>query len=309
MERMVLALLLSVAIIVHPCASYEEDNESYLTIDLLRKDRVDGSYVNPQLGCGIVFNSTKDGLTVSSLNGSRLLSAEEQVGPVRLVTLGNREFIQHRESGDDFSTVQDYAIPKYHGSFAGTQDRETFLNLISKLKRLDPNAHSRVLEKSVRRALSKQEIRLLKDAAIAMGRRGVTGQDYPSTLPLYMTALRMKSYSDANIHVFTDQNVKFHELRLRREDCLSDCPPCESQECLGMCGPGCDCWKWTCGNCCYNKGCYYHDLCCRSKPNSLACLLPMSFDCDSKYVCEDPTVDKPVSPLTIKLGGNYNDKN
>ena len=327
--RLVMLLSVSLAIMIHSSyASYkeEESTKNNLVIDLLREDRVDGSYVNPELGCGLVFNGTKDGLTLSSLDGRRLLSAGEQVGPVRLVTLGKREFIQHRENfksngngGGVSGTVRDYAIPKYHGSFAETQDHETFMNLLKKLKKLDPNAHSRVLKKSVKRALSKCEINLLSEAAFTMGHHhGITSQEYPSTLPLYMTASRMNSRSltdsypkaGVNHHQDDDDNYKYHRndggshKRLKREkSCLDECPPCKSKQCLGMCGPGCVCWKWLCGNCCYNKGCYDHDLCCRSKPNSLACLLPMSFDCNSKYVCEEPTTGSDVKISSLfKLG-------
>ena len=322
MEKILLglAVLLSVAFFISPnCASYveEEGRKNHLVIDLLREDRIDGSYVSPRLGCGIVFNGTKDGLTLSTLDGRRLLSAAEQVGPVRLVTLGNREFIQHRESdkstddGGVSGTVRDYAIPKYHGSFAETQDHKTFMNLIHKLKKLDPNAHSRVLEKSMKRALSKCEISLLSDAAITLGHHhGITSQEYPSTLPLYMTASRMIQHShpkadnnDINSYTYNQHGVGHERLKRQSSSCLDECPPCKSQQCLGMCGPGCDCWEWSCGNCCFNKGCYYHDLCCRSKPNSLACLLPMSFDCNSEYVCEDPTTDSGVSISSVfKLG-------
>lgn len=169
------------------------------------------------------------------------------------------------------------------------------MNLIQKLKKLDPNAHSRVLEKSVKRALLKCEIGLLSEAAFTMGHlHDITSQEYPSTLPLYMTASRMNSRSNSypkpgENHQNSDVGSR-HERLKREESCSStdECPPCKSAECLGMCGPGCVCWKWSCGDCCYHRGCYDHDLCCRSKPNSLACLLPMAFDCDSKYVCEEP---------------------
>ena len=340
MEKMIIGLAvllgISLTVTIHPSyASYEskESQRNHLVIDLLREDRIDGSYVSPELGCGLVFNGTKDGLTLSSLDGKRLLSAGEQVGPMRLVTLGNREFIQHRESvesnaddgGGISGTVRDYAIPKYHGSFAETRDHETFVNLIQKLKKLNPSAHLRVLKKSMKRTLLKCELALLSEAAFTMGQHhGITSQDYPSTLPLYMTASRMKSHSQADSHSQTDPRTRAdvnhhqddvdsytyqhddggsHNRLKRAESCLKECPPCKSQQCLGMCGPDCVCWSWTCGNCCYNKGCYYHDLCCRSKPNSLACLLPISFDCDSKYVCEDPTNDNGVKISSLfKLG-------
>ena len=322
MEKMAVgvAVLLSICVTITISPSYashefDENRRNYLVIDLLREDRVDGSYMNPELGCGVVFNGTKDGLTLSSLDGRRLLSAGEQVGPIRLVTLGNREFIQHKESVEsnaedsgESGTVRDYAIPKYHGSFADTRDHKTFMNLIQKLKKLNPNAHSRVLKKSVKRVLSKCEINLLSEAAFTMGHHhGITSQEYPSTLPLYMTASRMnsrsKSHPNADMnHQQVDVGSKHKRLK-REESCLDKCPPCKSKECLGMCGPGCVCWNWLCGNCCYNKGCYDHDLCCRSKPNSLACILPMSFDCDSKYICEEPTTANGVQISSLlKLG-------
>ena len=34
------------------------------------------------------------------------------------------------------------------------------------------------------------------------------------------------------------------------------------ERCTGMCGLGCRCWKWVCGDCCRHQGCYEHDICC-----------------------------------------------
>jgi hypothetical protein len=31
-----------------------------------------------------------------------------------------------------------------------------------------------------------------------------------------------------------------------------------------MCGPGCSCWSWVCGDCCYHYGCARHDSWCRN---------------------------------------------
>lgn len=277
-----------------------EKDSPLLVIDLLREDRVDGSYTSPELGCGIVFNTTRDSLVVSTLNGSRLMSAEERVGPVRLVTLGNREFIQHREidpEDEESGTARDYAIPKYHGSFAGTRDHGKFSHLLGKLKKLDRGAHTRVLQKSMQQVLTEPEIQLLRDAAVAMGQRGITGRGYPSALPLYMMAMRFSSNPSSTITTddhpqrdLFDEKPEHFFTRMKRssQTCLSKCPPCKDQECLGLCGRGCTCWKWACGSCCYHKGCFYHDLCCSKRPYSLACWVPLEFDCDKKYVCKDP---------------------
>lgn len=278
------------------------ETDHQLVIDLLRKDRVDGYYVNPHIGCGIVFNSTRDSLMVSALNGSRLLSAEERVGPVRLVTLGDREFLQHRGEdnsnveGESGGTVQDYAIPKHRGSFAGTRDGVRLTNLLETLKKLDRNSHTKVLQKSMEQILTEPEMGLLQEAAVAMGHQGITGMEYPGSLPLYLTAMRLDSRRLAaeDFHQFVSNPDRYKSLyasgRVKRSAmaCLKKCPPCKRERCLGMCGRACSCWEWACGDCCYHKGCYYHDLCCRSRPYSLACWLPLDFDCNEKYICKDP---------------------
>lgn len=279
--------------------------DDVLVIDLLRADRVDGSYTSPTLDCGIVFNSTRDSLTVSTLNGSRLMAAEEKVGAVRLLALGGREFIQHREEvstvrGGDTreEVVQEYAIPRHQGSFTGTQDDEKFVNLLEKLKKVDCSVHTRVMEKSMKHVLSEPATKLLHKAAIAMGKRGITGRDYPGALPLYLTAMRLDSH-----HPFPSDRSRrsvdyrsSHYSRVIHADgtkqsaqvCLTKCPPCEARDCLGMCGRGCSCWEWACGDCCFHTGCYHHDLCCRSRPSSLACWIPLDFDCEKKYICKNP---------------------
>ena len=49
--------------------------------------------------------------------------------------------------------------------------------------------------------------------------------------------------------------------------------------CRGLCGPGCWCWSWFCGDCCWHRGCYEHDLCCKKKPYSTYCLVPIGLTC------------------------------
>jgi hypothetical protein len=42
----------------------------------------------------------------------------------------------------------------------------------------------------------------------------------------------------------------------------SDAHPCNNN-CFGMCGPNCTCWRWVCGDCCMHKGCLVHDISCQ----------------------------------------------
>ena len=52
-----------------------------------------------------------------------------------------------------------------------------------------------------------------------------------------------------------------------------------ANNCRGLCGKGCSCWKWFCGDCCWHRGCYEHDLCCKKKPYSSYCLVPVGLTC------------------------------
>lgn len=54
-------------------------------------------------------------------------------------------------------------------------------------------------------------------------------------------------------------------------------------KCLGMCGKGCWCWRWVCGDCCWHRGCYEHDKCCEWNFWSTYCLTPFfyGFSCSS----------------------------
>ena len=38
----------------------------------------------------------------------------------------------------------------------------------------------------------------------------------------------------------------------------------QANECNGMCGLGCRCWRWVCGDCYVHKGCLEHDNYCES---------------------------------------------
>ena len=74
------------------------------------------------------------------------------------------------------------------------------------------------------------------------------------------------------------------------DDCLEECPPCPDDACLGMCGFGCLCWKFICGDCCYHLGCYGHDMCCRQNFFDTQCLFPYGFVCDEDYYCDIQTL-------------------
>ena len=63
----------------------------------------------------------------------------------------------------------------------------------------------------------------------------------------------------------------------------------QSNGCSGMCGLGCNCWPWICGDCCIHSGCLDHDnYCARDGYRSYSCIfgVPRFFGCQSGYFLE-----------------------
>jgi len=74
-----------------------------------------------------------------------------------------------------------------------------------------------------------------------------------------------------------------NESPSRQRRCQSLATDPYNDNCLGMCGKGCSCWTWVCGDCCFHVGCDLHDLCCRHDWWSTECVTPWvhSFSCSS----------------------------
>lgn len=102
--------------------------------------------------------------------------------------------------------------------------------------------------------LNAPEMAALPWMSRALGEQGLTGDTYPSSLALHKMAKQTA----------TGLGIDLPPLDTENENagyCTSY--PNRSNDCYGMCGPGCSCWSWVCGNCCYNSGCAKHDSWCR----------------------------------------------
>lgn len=251
--------------------------EEEIYVASLTTSVADFAYEDLSSGRGLHVVSSPDSLYISTMEGRCLIAADEASGEsLRLITVGRTMFIQVKSSSGE---SQDFSVPD---AYTGINNAE--LTVLRDLVRIlnssssDQEVSHIRLWQSLLTILSYPEARLLQSAAVALGRRGVTGLDFPSVLPFYMSALQLSQLQGGNITA----GSLFHDVT---DDCLSQCPPCPYQECLGLCGYGCNCWKWVCGDCCYHLGCYEHDICCRKKFIRTACLLPFNFKCESGYTC------------------------
>ena len=148
---------------------------------------------------------------------------------------------------------------------------------------------------SVQRLVEHPAIRLLEPAARALAEElGVSGREEPAVAPFFAMVMRLTEVYEASKRSSTgnvfrrssDYSRLLATAQGRYPNCdLTTCPPCQEDECMGMCGRLCTCWIFMCGDCCLNRGCELHDVCCREKGfYSAACLFPVGFSC-KRYSC------------------------
>jgi hypothetical protein len=99
------------------------------------------------------------------------------------------------------------------------------------------------------------EVAALPTLSRALGVRGITGSDFPSSLVLHKMG---RQAADAlGVH------VQPLDAPAAADNGYCQAYPNTSNDCYGMCGPNCSCWSWVCGDCCYHYGCAVHDNWCR----------------------------------------------
>lgn len=99
------------------------------------------------------------------------------------------------------------------------------------------------------------EVALLPTLSRALGVRGFTGSDFPASLVLHKAARQTADALGISVQKLdTPQSTSGY--------CAAY--PNSGDQCYGMCGNGCNCWSWVCGDCCYHYGCAVHDSWCRS---------------------------------------------
>ena len=287
-------LALSFALALVKC---KEEGQGALKVDELSVNLVAGSFVQnyQKTSIGIRFTSTPDTLLIEDLKGNILLRAGESVvgGNLRLFELGSDQFIQQKQEVSGEVVKIDWAVPKSHpietAESPSKQEEQLSLS-IDRVSKIGRNIHQDLLDKSVDNLLLEKEVQLLKQAAEALGAEGVIGSDYPSILPFYLSILQLEKYKqrkteNRNSTIEDDSGSQILRKRSRRGVCLNTCPPCPDDDCYGLCGLACNCWRFLCGDCCRHLGCQEHDDCCRDRFVQTSCLFPFFFRCERPYSC------------------------
>jgi len=124
--------------------------------------------------------------------------------------------------------------------------------------------------------LQTPEFQLLINVSFALSEAGITGNVYPAAMLLFVPAMKL-----------AEANPNLPIPKSKRAACTTlDSSNDGSDDCLGLCGPGCTCWEFVCGDCCWHNGCFCHDNCCATTYWSWACLFPITFNCEI-YSCAE----------------------
>ena len=210
-----------------------------------------GKYISGDGIHGIsFFSGVDDFLLIRTLSGETIVETspitERDGQKLRAVYIMGREYLQHTSSSHSDQPVD----------------------------------HNTPLPDAIQELMKVEEVGLLEEVAEAVGQKGLTGKDTPAAMPFFAFALKV-----TQLQTKRDNTFIRNATRVQRADCLSTCPPCPNNNCFGMCGKGCSCWSWVCGDCCYHMGCYDHDKCCEERFIQTRCLFPFGFRCDQPYSC------------------------
>ena len=265
-----------------PC----DPNSRQLYLSVVTDDYVSVSYVD-QSGSGIQLVVKPSGFSVTDMEGRSILKMEDQFYAInamtyRLIEINGESFLQEvggKGKSEMHLTLEDVKLFKasfYSSNAAAHCDQAS--NQATYKHSVGVNTEKR--RQSVKAFLEGSDTQLLVNVAVAMGKDGITGYDYPIMLQFYATVLRIRALS-GNPTVQPSSVAKSDQ---DKKNCLDQCPPCKESGCHGMCGNECECWSWVCGDCCFHQGCYDHGHCCEEDPYSFSCLFPWNFSCDG-YEC------------------------
>ena len=193
----------------------------------------------------------------------------------------------------EYRRIGDIALVKFKGE--KKEWRLLANNLIFDSKEEVPNSYltelgENELYKQAKELMMKGSVDAMAPLADAIDDLPLGEEEQKAVRPVLALAMNVLK-TQANLIASGDLirgKPKYLDRRIVRQKRYAECPegrqPLEP-ECLGMCGPGCSCWKSVCGDCCFQQGCYDHDICCREKAMSSNCISPLKllfeFSCAS----------------------------
>lgn len=221
---------------VAPPQPTPSDGAEGVTLRVATPERLTGTYVDATTGATIDFDTARagDNLYMNVATRGHVLVHAETTGSEYVFTyMDNRLTLrvdkswvaQVQAEGDDGPAAADATQMHWSGD----------MNVLDEM-------------------LAVPEVKSFPMMSRTLGELGYTGSQFPASLPLHKIA--RQSADALGIDVKPLDTVE-------SENSLCQAYPNQGNECYGMCGNGCSCWSWVCGDCCYHNGCAKHDTWCR----------------------------------------------
>ena len=205
-----------------------------ISLRVATPERLSGSYVDVT-GQGIEFDTARSGdnlyMHVATKSGRVLIHAETTADSYVFRYMDNRLTLQ----------VDKAWVREVQAEPGGPASQDT--------SQMHWTGDMNVLDEM----LQVDEVKSLPIMSRSLGALGYTGSKFPASLPLHKIA---RQSADA-------LGIQVEPLAVASENGLCQEYPNSGDECYGMCGYGCSCWSWVCGDCCYHGGCAQHDSWCR----------------------------------------------
>ena len=275
-----------------------------LTLHESETNKLEGTFIAED-NKGIFFLSESDGLSkgkllVTTLEGKMVFHFLESVEQLMLISVADETLLYSSPEGGE---AEIYKVAPSHLLLAQNAVQESDDFQLGLLK----DSLEQVSEEEGMACLNRllemtEEIELIIKAVNAMVDKGLTGAENNAarlffTQAIHLEAKLAKTSPGAlqvsiqttsrhdNPFLATSQTVACNTFDTTCPS-RSLCPG--SSECFGMCGRGCTCWQFLCGDCCRHRGCEEHDTCCRSSGFSagVRCWFPIGFSCEGPFMCE-----------------------
>jgi hypothetical protein len=308
--------VLFIAVSANPI-TYEQ--EGRLHIINAGNNILEAIFFTEEMGIGIYGDNSN--ITIISMSDHEvLLSGSAPSDSSRLYRVLGTNFLQQTTTGENGEPIKHQFIVPESLIDRVKEDIKTRKEqrITSQLTGQSETEAKTAQALALMRLFTQREISLIEPAAKALGRAGVMGYENQGALHFYAVAMALiRAQDPQNTEGSGGEYIDGHELHNRRTKrgwwwspptvppskvrCTrsnSNCNPgrcisgtscngkcADEPNCVGRCGPGCWwCWSWFCGDCCYNHGCYEHDICCTTYL-SFGCAIPIGFSCTAGYTC------------------------
>ena len=280
----------------------EEECKTGLNAITVTQGELEGEYYGSNGGIRFqaIVNSTYFTLTITTITGEHVAFI---IHPIELnmtmMGVNNTNFmIMENQPGRP--KYDDYIVPEAAMNMIMSMMMGEMKMSDEMLKQLDNTTVNETRKHVLYTLAMSDEAILIIEAAQALGSLGVEGSQYPAAMRFYQFALQLAKAKESTEEEsrLRLRNTKSITKRSRKRSvlCCSNGATCASDacptgdECFGMCGKGCWCWSFVCGDCCVHEYCRSHDQCCdehgffSSACFSIAWNILIS-ECTDTYVC------------------------